>query len=220
MKQLNALNTALSNLPLLIPAVPVATVYGMAIHNKLGLPFWPSVMVAFCGAIGFELIGLRSGKGFLKAIKLKQWQLSAFYSAALVAYGVMGVIEAGGEWAIIMIIATLGYFVLGASQFLDEESQEKRADKENSLQARTAVRLAEIEANKQVEIAKIAPVQNVAPAIAEQQNTVAPQKRDNYTAIVQLYSQGEKQADIARQLKVDPSTVTRAIQKYNRISAD
>lgn len=213
MKQINALNTALSNLPLLIPAVPVATVYGMAIHEKLGLPFGLSVTVAFCGAWGFELIGLRSGKGFLKAIKLKQWELSAFYFVALIVYGVMGVIEAGQEWAIIMIVATLGYFVLGASQFLEEENQEKRADKENSLQARTAVRLAEIEANKQVEIAKIAPQEKVAPAIAEQQT-------DNYSAIVQLHSQGIKQKEIAERVGVNPSTVTRAIQKYNRISAD
>jgi hypothetical protein len=185
----------------------------MAIHEKLGLPFGLSVTVAFCGAWGFELIGLRSGKGFLKAIKLKRGWIALFYFVALIVYGFLGIEEAGEEWSIIMVVAVLGYFVLGASQFLEEESQEKKEDKKNSLEARTAVRLAEIEANKQVEIAKIAPQQKVAPAIAEQQI-------DKRAMILQLHEQGMKQNEIAERVKVSTSTVSRVINPPNRISAD
>ena len=193
--------------------------------SEVGVGYGLSLLAAICAAVALETVGLLAGHTLVDFVGLGRYELSFLSFILLACYVAIGVYELWATIGAVMFgVALLVYLLVALKQYsdkLDHQKDDKRAeqkeDRHEALQARIAVKLAEIEAHKQVEIAKIAPVQNVAPVVAPQRNT---QQTGNKAAIVQLHQQGVKPAEIARQIGVHPSTVTRALQAHSRVSAD
>lgn len=226
MKQLN-LYTFIKYISLFCAPFAPAVFFGSKVYaglSEVGVGYGLSLLAAICAAVALETVGLLAGHTLVDFVGLGRYELSGLSLILLACYVAIGVYELWNTIGAVMFgVALLVYLLVALKQYsdkLDHQKEAKRDDQKEertaSIQARLAVKLAEIEANKQLEIAKIAPAQNVAPAIAEQQNT---QQIDKRAMILQLHQSGMKGADIARQLGVHPSTVTRTIQA-NRISAD
>lgn len=217
--------------------------------SDAGVGYGLALLAAICAAVALETVGLLAGHTLVDFVGLGRYELSFLSFILLACYVVIGVYELWDTIGAVMFgVALLVYLLVALKQYsdkLDHQKDDKRAEqkedrqaslqlrkdvemakieaekleKQAAIEAETRREIAKIEARKELEIAKIAkiaPQQKVAPAIAEQQNT---QQIDNKTAILQLHQSGIKQADIARQLGVHPSTVTRTLQA-NRISAD
>lgn len=193
--------------------------------SEVGVGYGLALIAAICAAVALETVGLLAGHTMVDFVGLGRYELSGLSLILLGCYVAIGVYELWNTIGAVMFgVALLVYLLVALKQYsdkLDHQKEAKRDDQKEertaSIQARLAVKLAEIEASKQVEIAKIAPQQSVAPAIATQQNT---QQIDKRAMIMQLHSQGMKQNEIAERVGVSTSTVSRVINPPNRISAD
>jgi hypothetical protein len=210
--------------------------------SEVGVGYGLALLAAICAAVALETVGLLAGHTLVDFVGLGRYELSFLSFILLACYVAIGVYELWNTIGAVMFgVALLVYLLVALKQYsdkLDHQKEDKRAEqkedrqaslqlrkdvemakieaekleKQAEIEAETRREIAKIEARKELEIAKIAPQQKVAPAIAEQQI-------DNKTAILQLHQSGIKKADIARQLGVHPSTVTRTLQN-NRVSAD
>jgi DNA invertase Pin-like site-specific DNA recombinase len=116
-----------------------------------------------------------------------------------------------------ILIAPAGYVLGGINDALETSSKQATDENILTLRMKQERQLKQIEASTQVKIAELQAQNFVAPVVAPQRNT---QQTGNKAAIVQLHQQGVKPAEIARQIGVHPSTVTRALQAHSRVSAD
>jgi len=202
---------------LLTPVAP-AGFFGIAVYRSLSdVNQALALIVAICSAVGFESVGIFAGHTMLDAYRQERYEVAGLSAALLAWYVGLGSWELEGIAQVMILIAPAGYVLGGINDAL--ETSNKQATEENilTLRMKQERQLAQIEASKEVKIAELQAQNFVAPVVAPQRNT---QQNGNKAAIVQLYQQGVKPADIARQVGVHPSTVTRALQAHSRVSAD
>jgi len=145
------------------PAAP-ALAYGSHIYNAAiqTMPIWAALACGISAAVALECVGIYAGKTTLKAWR---YDLRLFLVAgvSLLAYVAIGVWELRGQpfmW--LTVIAFFAYVVSGVDDALvllqaDKQAVKEQSNKERDLlqEQRYKVRLAEIEASKQVEISRI-----------------------------------------------------------------
>ncbi len=204
--------------------------------TELGFGFYLSLAAAISAAIALETVGILAGHTMIDFAGHRLYALATLALVILLSYVSLGAYELWGTAGAIMFGVAFMVYILVALKEEAERINNELAQKQETRQAerQTAhddrlaqlerearlaheTELAKIAAQKEIALAKLQATQNVAPPIAPQRNT---QQNSNRDAIVQLHQQGMKQADIARELGIAPSTVTRALQANIRVSAD
>lgn len=186
-KQFNLLDIASTYATPVAPAVAYGShVYTFAIDSNM--VWWLALMCGLTAAIALETVGVYAGKSSMKAFKQEQYLHAIGSIVALLAYVIIGMYELRGTpfmW--LTLIAFLGYTVSGINEVLamidaekakqqeldrereQDRNKERQNDKERNTKAREAVRLAEIEAEKQIKLAQISMQASTVPAVIKQE---------------------------------------------------
>jgi uncharacterized membrane protein len=233
MKQIN-LYTIVKYISLFCAPFAPAVFFGSKVYaglSEVGVGYGLALLAAICAAVALETVGLLAGHTLVDFVGLGRYELSGLSFILLACYVAIGVYELWNTIGAVMFgVALLVYLLVALKQYsdkLDHQKEDKRAeqkeDRHEALQARIAVKLAEIEANKQVEIAKVAGQQSVVSQVASQHNTQP--KATKTQLILQLHNEGVAQSEIPVVFlerygeTVHKGTVSNVL-KANRISAD
>ena len=137
-----------------VVTIPVAPAYffGEAVMKQANeyAPYSLAVIVGICAAMGMEGVGIYAGHTAVQAFRLGRWWLGTGAAVILLAYVGIGASKLTGFGQTMFFVAPLSYLILGINHAV-EVAETKEAQSENEAQLASEEQLAADRADKQAE---------------------------------------------------------------------